>query len=185
MPWPANSQPTDRRCVKLPAAGAILALACAMLAVPARVEAARWKLTGQDSEMNLETGKGRIQGPVTLRSEKWTFAASREALILAKFTIVKEQAEGAKPSYGLDSRTARIVFIGQCEARNHAGKVVLQAPFMIFDVEEGKLIGQGGGVSYLEADGTMKALGTGSSVSIDLASGVPVRTDATISPDKK
>lgn len=155
---------------------ACVLLACAIFAVPAKMEAAQWKLTGSDSQMNLETGNGRIQGPVSLSSEDWSFTASREAVVSAKFTIVKEQAAGEKPSYGLNPRTARVVFFGQCEARNKAGKVVLKAPFMIFDVEEGKLIGQGPGVSYLDADGKMKALDAGSSVAIDLASGAAERT---------
>lgn len=151
---------------------ACVALACAIFALPAKMEAAQWKLTGSDSQMNLETGNGRIQGPVTLSSEDWSFTASREAVISAKFKIIKEQqAQGEKPSYRLNPNTARVIFFGQCEARNKAGKVVIKAPFMIFDVEEGKLIGQGAGVSYLDANGKMKALAAGSSVTIDLASG--------------
>lgn len=169
--------PSPVRKSRLPGTGTpalLMALACALLAVPGEAQAGRWKLTGKSSETNFETGNGRVKGPVSLSSEEWSFTASREAMIRAKASITKTQAEGEKPRYKLDTKTACFVFFGQCEARNREGKVVLKGPFMTFDVAEDKLIGQGPGVTYLDADGALKALQPGTSVSIDLESGVPV-----------
>ena len=144
----------------------VILAACACLG---SATAGQWQLKGGDSQMDLATGCGKVAGPMSLASDQWTFTASRQAIISAKTKILKSKDEAGDDTYKLGTAPARIVFLGQCEARDHTGTVVLKAPYLIFDIEEGKITGQGPGVSYLAKDGSMAA--SESPVSIDLASG--------------
>lgn len=146
----------------------VILAACACLGMAA---AGQWQLKGGDSETDIATGCGKVAGPMSLASDRWTFTASRQAIISAKPKILKSKDEAGDGTYKLGTAPARIVFLGQCEARDHKGAVVMRAPYMIFDIEEGTITGQGSGVSYLAKDGTITAAASGSPVSIDLATG--------------
>lgn len=145
--------------------------------------ATEWTVRGGNSELDLKTGCGRLGGPVTFSSEEWTFTASREAIIRANPKIVRKKGEGGKASYKLDTSAARIVFFGQCEARNREGMILLQAPFMVFDVGRGMMVGQAG-ASYRHEDGSMKSVAVGSEVLIDLDTGELSVSEVGENPEK-
>lgn len=148
----------------MPSAGKAIAAVAACCLWPAA--AGTWKVESKSCELSAVTGSGKLGGPVSFSSERWTITATREALVSAKSRIVKTRGEEA--GYRLDTSPIRVIFLGQCQAKDASGKVILEAPFLILDLKEGEISGSGPGMICHSEDGVAESSGAGDTVVIDL-----------------
>lgn len=151
----------------MPSPAKVFAAVIACCLWPAAAET--WKVDSKSCELSVATGSGKLGGPVTFSSERWTITASREALVSAKSRIVKTY--GKEGGYRLDTAPIRVIFLGHCQAKDASGKVIMEAPFLILDLKKGEISGAGPGLVCYSEDGIAESSGAGATVVIDLNTG--------------
>lgn len=161
MRWPSSSLLALAACT----------VGCA-LAAPEK-----WSFESDGFDYSVEKGRGRLNGPVTLRYRDWTITASREALVTAKSLIVKTVAADGTKSYEIDHEPARIVFLGKCEAVNKAKTVSLGSTYLILSMENGTITTTGPGSVLLSEGKNFTTDDAEASVSIAVVSGEITRTE--------
>jgi hypothetical protein len=100
---------------------------------------------------NLHQSKGRLCGPVRMKIGDWIIECSREALVTARTTIVRDKATGTT---GLEGGNKRIIFLGQCRASR--GLTSIEAPTLLLDLEKLTITGSGLGMTLTDKAGRAK-----------------------------
>ncbi|MFC7335816.1 hypothetical protein ACFQY0_01400 [Haloferula chungangensis] len=130
------------------------------------------------ADFNVHRGKGRLSGPVRVQIGDWIIECSREALVTARSTLVRNQTTGA---IGVEGVNRRIIFLGQCRASH--GLTCLEAPALVLDLEKLTVTGSGLGMTLTGmTDEPSHSTHSDARATIDLESGQMSRTDLSWSP---
>lgn len=133
--------------------------------------AEEWRVKSASCEMSAKSGCGKLGGPVTLTSDRWTLSSSREAIVSARAKVVRSITSGGERDYKLATHPARILFLGKCAVRNQAGRVVIEAPFLVYQVDTGTVTCSGPGITRVSDDGVRLRVDPASGLSLDLETG--------------